>query len=414
MTQYSYSSVLVWDSGTSHPALRATGQIFDPSDLATPLTPLDMAGVATTLITDSYGVLPPFNVENHGTVVWVSGTIKATLLATTSIVQSVEAAQSASQSAALEAGISADAAQAAQAAAQAAALPTTGFATGRVLTALSATPGNIGWVTPSGGGTSKGYLVLQPAENVPAGTVAGTAVFRVGGVTPPAPEAAMITSGATNTSHYGSPGVAALSMPSGVAVGDVVCIAVACQSSSMASLTVSGGFTQAFWDVSTSRAVGLFYYRVPDAAALAALPSSVNLTSPAGSSGRWAAVAFRTTGVNVTTPFMVKSAYAVGDTATVTSAAATAAAGAGLVLSITETNNSAGQPVSAIASRTASNGATVRPGIMFNGLDGSAGGTGVFVDWFPFTGTAVPGVTTTFNPISQGSVIGYTATLKVA
>lgn len=389
-------------------------EFYDPADtdFTTKLTVEDVNHLSTNKMhVGDDAILPGFWGPDSGIVIAWAGGWSTPVEAISGMRDKAEAAAAdAAQSADNAASAAADAATA-QAAVDAAKVPTTDQASGRVLTALSGTAGDWAWRNPTGGGgTSSGFLVLGPGDDVPGGTLAGTPIFRVGGITPAPSAAQVITTGATSTGSFGG-GPNDLDLPSGVEVGDVVVVAMVCQGN-ISGATV-GDFTKVAWDNLSSRGIGLFVYPVPDSAALAGL-SAPTITLDAPTSGRWSAVGFRVTGVSTDSPFMVASDLKYGDTATITTEEASAGAGAALVLSVSITNNSAGSPVAAIASRTASNGATVNAGPSHNSVDSSGGGTAVFVDWLPFTGTSVPTVTTTFSPASQGTLVGGTYTLKGA
>jgi len=116
MTTYRYDSIPAIDAGGDI-ARDAIGNVYAVTDTAreTPLPVTDLTGVPmASLATNHLGLLPPFAVEDHKQVIWVSGQHEAVLMSLSGVLEDVAAAQ-------LEAQTARDAAQQAAQAAQAAA-----------------------------------------------------------------------------------------------------------------------------------------------------------------------------------------------------------------------------------------------------------------------------------------------------
>lgn len=122
MPRFKFGNVIVLD-GSGNPAALAPGNVYAESDttFSDPLPVTDLNGLPQDLESNTYGLLPEFQVEaDRGIVVWKSGDMPPqSLLAVEAVVERAEAAVEAAESAASDAGTARSAAEdAARAAAQ--------------------------------------------------------------------------------------------------------------------------------------------------------------------------------------------------------------------------------------------------------------------------------------------------------
>jgi len=120
--RFKFGNLIVLD-GSGKPAALAPGNVYAESDttFSDPLPVTDLHGLPQDLVSNTYGLLPEFQVDaDRGIVVWKSGDMPPqALLAVEAVVEWAQGAAAAAETSATSAAVSRDAAEeAAKAAAQ--------------------------------------------------------------------------------------------------------------------------------------------------------------------------------------------------------------------------------------------------------------------------------------------------------
>ena len=160
-----------------------------------------------------------------------------------------------------------------------------------------------------GDGTTPGFLFLGEDEEVPAGKKPGTLIFRSAAiVAEPELGLSIVTSGAQPFTAEGTS--YSIARPSGLAVGDVLLVALTHQALSTTTepFLAPSGFVRLAQDSQFPtpdgyRPTALYALPIIDEATLAAVPATIPVgLKPEFSFGRTPAVAFRVTGADLVKP----------------------------------------------------------------------------------------------------------------